>query len=177
MNISITYYPKEGKFSDAWAGELLERLFKMPLKRKYPDRLSPCGQSDFIFGGKHYDTKQNGSPIRYGESGYIKGSSRVIYATHLDITITDNADGSRTYTLHPFTCEFFVLDRNEFVAYLLDNNMAKDNPSRNQVNIQTLFNYTKNAYHGAKGKRLEEWARVHQLDDDIVTLVYDLIEE
>ena len=62
----------------------------------------------------------------------------------------------------------FVFDRKEFVEFLSEIGCLKRNESRGTVNIQTVWNYKKNAYHGRKGRLIEEWAYDHDLDDDII---------
>ena len=69
-------------------GKAFEMAIKDALRRKNADRVSPCGVADFRYNCKNYDTKQNGSCIRYSnDTGYIRGSNRVIYATHIAHTI------------------------------------------------------------------------------------------
>ena len=35
------------------------------------------------------------------------------------------------------------------------------------------YAYNSQQYHGRTGRRIEEWAREHEIDDDIVSLIYD----
>ena len=149
-------------------GKAFEMAIKDALNRKNANKVSPCGTSDFIFNRVHFDVKQNGSIIRYTESGkYIKGSSRVIYATHVSHNIESETDSTITISIDLSGTEMFCLDRNEFVAFLLENGYAKHNASRGTTNIQTCYNYKKDKYHGRVGRYIEEWAYENEINDDI----------
>lgn len=157
-------------------GGAFEMAIKHALNRKNYEWLSPTGQSDFKYG-KNYDAKQNGSPIAYGIHGYkyIKGSSRVIYATHIAYKIISETATHIEIFVDLANTDMWVVDRKDFIDYLLNTpGMAKDNPSRGQVNIQTLYNYKKDAYHGKKGKTLESWLDDNQLVDD--TIIEDILD-
>jgi hypothetical protein len=158
-------------------GKAFEMAVKAALNRKNADRVSPCGGSDFRMGAVNYEVKQNGTCIQYHEGDkYIKGSNRVLYATHIAYTIAGETEEQIAIEVDLLNTEIFVLDRQEFVAFLLENGMVKVNASRGTANIQTCYNYKKDAYHGRTGKRIEEWAREHEIDDDIVSLIYDAME-
>lgn len=158
-------------------GKAFEMAIKDALNRKNPNSVSPCGVADFRYFRRNYDAKQNGSCIRYTPNGsYIKGSNRVLYATHIAHTITAETETHITIEVDLLSTEIFVLDRHEFIEYLLENGMVKLNASRGTANIQTCYNYKKDAYHGRTGKRIEEWAREHEIDDDIVSIIYDMVE-
>jgi hypothetical protein len=158
-------------------GKAFEMAVKEALNRKNPNSVSPCGVADFRYKRRNYDAKQNGTCIRYSVNGsYIKGSNRVLYATHIAHTITEETETHISIEVDLLNTEIFVLDRHEFIGFLLENGMVKINASRGTANIQTGYNYTKNAYHGRTGKRIEEWARANELDDDIVSDIYNMIE-
>lgn len=152
-------------------GKPFEMAIKNALNRKNANTVSPCGTSDFRYKGKNYDVKQNGSVIRYNESSrYIKGSSRVIYATHVAYNVIDDADDIEYIYVHIdlSNTDMYVLDRNEFVKFLIDNGLIKQNKSRGTVNVQSGFNYKKNAFHGRTARKIEEWAFEHDLGDDVI---------
>lgn len=157
-------------------GKAYEMTIKDLLNRKNADRVSPCGTADFIFNHKHYDTKQNGSCIRYNETDrYIKGSNRVIYATHVAHTITEVDEKRVAVEIDLVNTDFYCLDRSEFLKFLEEIGCVKYNTIRGTVNIQTVYNYTKDAYHGKKGKLIEEWASEHYLDDDAIDAIYEAL--
>ena len=159
-------------------GKAFEMAIKDALNRRNADRVSPCGTSDFRFNHKNYDTKQNGSCIRYAnDGGYIKGSNRVIYATHIAHTIVAETATHITVAVDLANTNMFVLDKQEFVDFLLDIGCVKVNAARGTANIQTCYNYKKDAYHGKKGKLIEAWATEHELDDDIIAIVWDSLED
>lgn len=156
-------------------GSALEMAIKFALNRKDYGWLSPTGRCDLRYG-KCYDVKQNGSPILYSEhyKTYIKGSSRVIYATHIAYEVVAETEETVTIFVDLANTDLWVVDRKDFLHYLLSTpGMAKDNPSRGQVNIQTLYNYKKGAYHGRKGKTLEAWLDENKLDDSIIEDILD----
>lgn len=157
-------------------GNAFEMAVKDALNRKHADRVSPAGVTDFIFNRKHYDTKQNGTVLRYcADWGYIRGSRRVLYASHIAYRVIEETETTITIEPDLLNTEIFVLDRQEFIDFLLFNGYAKENKSRGTINIQTGYNYKKDAYHGRVGRNIEEWAREHEIDDDIVTLIYDAL--
>lgn len=162
---TIRFYPNaKGHYSSGDVGDGSEMLFKFHAGIEKWDMVSPTGQPDFAKGYTHYDVKQNGSPIIYGDSCAVKGSSRVIYATNIDIDIIELTDEYKTIRFNLEKTEFFIVDKRAFVKFLQDNNLCKDNPTRNQVNIQTVYNYSKNAPHGKKGAVIREWCRAHEVD-------------
>lgn len=155
-------------------GKAFEMAIKEALNRKNADRVSPCGRSDFRFNSKNYEVKQNGTCLQYHEGEkFIKGSNRVLYATHIAYNIIVETEEAITIEVDLLNTEIFVLDRTEFVQYLISEGMVKVNASRGTVNIQTCYNYKKDGYHGRTGRRIEEWARENEIDDDIVSLIYD----
>ena len=161
---------------DGCIGKAFECAIKEVLKRKNADVISPAGACDFIFNHKHYEVKQNGGVAKYdvNKNAFV-GSKTVIYATHIANTIINNGDGTITVCIDLENTEFFVLDRQTFFDYLVDTNGLKVNASRGTVNIQTMYNYSKNAYHGARGKKLEVWARQNQINDNIIDVLFDRI--
>lgn len=148
-------------------GKAFEMAIKDALNRKNADSVSPCGVADFRYNRRNYDAKQNGSCVRYTESGkYIKGSNRVIYATHIAHTVVAETETHITIAVDLANTDMFVVDRKEFIEFLLEINGVKVNASRGTANIQTCYNYKKDAYHGKKGKTIEAWAYEHEMDDD-----------
>ena len=157
-------------------GKAFEMAIKEALQRKNADRVSPCGTADFMYNRKYYDTKQNGSCIRYNENErYIKGSNRVIYATHVAHTITKIDDNKVAVTIDLKNTNLYCLDRTEFIKFLKDIGAVKFNASRGTVNIQTVYNYKKDCYHGKIGKLIEAWASEHWLDDEAVNAIWDAL--
>ena len=160
-----------------YIGKAFEMAIKDALKRKNANAVSPCGVSDFRYFRRNYDAKQNGSCIKYNTNGqYIKGSNRVLYATHIAHTITAQTETEISIEIDLLNTEIFVVDKKEFVSFLLENGYAKQNASRGTVNVQTCYNYKKNAYHGRTGRYIEEWARENGLDDDIVNAIHEAVE-
>lgn len=158
-------------------GDGFEFCCKFCLDRKNAEKRSAAGRSDFKYG-KNYDTKQNGSPIQYAaikRKGYISGSSRVIYATHIAYEIVNETDTTVEIFIDLANTDMWVVDKKEFVEFLLNGKgLVKDNPKKDQLNIQTLWNYKKGAYHGAKYKVVEGWLDEHQLVDD--TIIEDILD-
>lgn len=164
------------KDNSGYIGIAFELTLKKVLERKHSDRLSPAGRTDFIYGHKYYEVKQNGGVAKYSEyDRAFRGSKRIIYATHVEHTIYDLGNDRIGVEIDLENTRFFVLDRDEFLQYLKDTNGLKVNESKGTINIQTMYNYTKDAYHGARGKKLEAWAQEHQIDDDILEVLFDKI--
>jgi hypothetical protein len=150
-------------------GKAFEMAIKEALNHKNANRVSPCGSSDFRYNAKNYEVKQNGTCLQYHErEQYIKGSNRVIYATHIDYTVVSETAETISVTVDLANTQMFVLDKVEFVEYLASVNKIKLNSSRGTANVQTAYNYKKDNYHGKWGKVFEEWAFDHELDDDII---------
>lgn len=175
-----TYFFKkdrQGKIPSLLFGTAFEQIVKFCLDRKNADTLSPAGRADFK-RGKNYDVKQNASPILYAFSkngNYIHGSSRVIYSTHVAYEIISETEEGYEIFIDLSNTDIWVVDKKEFVNFLLtEKGMVRDNPSRNQLNIQTIYNYSKNAYHGKKYQKLEAWLDENQLSDD--NIVEDILE-
>lgn len=164
------------KANNGIIGDAFEMTIKDVLNRKNADKVSPCGKTDFIFNHKHYDTKQNGSCICYNKTdGYIKGSNRVIYATHVAHTMVEIDADTVGVTIDLQNTDFYCVDRKEFLDFLDSIGCIKYNISRGTVNIQTVYNYKKDAYHGKKGKLIEEWASEHYLDDEAIDAIWDTL--
>lgn len=156
---------------DGILGKAFEMAIKDLLNRKNANKVSPCGSADFRYASKNYDTKQNGSCLKYSEnSGYIKGSNRVVYATHIVHTIVAQTETEIAIEVDLESTEIFVVDKVEFINFLRSINCVKENASRHTVNIQTVYNYKKDAYHGAKGRKIEEWCYENELVDDAVKI-------
>jgi hypothetical protein len=158
-------------------GKAFEMAIKDALNRKNADRVSPCGQSDFIINHLHYEVKQNGSCIQYhaGEK-MMKGSNRVIYATHIAYVITAETEEEITLCIDLGNTDMFVLDRSAFLGFLETVNGVKYNASRGTANIQTCYNYKKDAYHGRLGRKIEEWAYENEIEDDIIGMIIEGLE-
>ena len=158
-------------------GKAFEMAIKDTLNRKNADRVSPCGSCDFIYNHKRYDTKQNGSCLQYHDGErYIKGSNRVIYATHVAHTMTAIDDNRVAVSVDLGATDFYCVDRNEFVNFLESIGCIKFNASRGTANIQTVYNYKKDSYHGKKGKAIEEWASENYLDDEVIDAIFAGLE-
>ena len=157
------------KRDSGYLGKAFEMAIKDALNRRNAVSVSPCGSADFRYRNHNYDAKQNGSVIKYrSHKQYIKGSNRVVYATHIDYTVVNETADTISITVDLANTQMFVLDKAEFVAYLASVNKIKLNNSRGTANVQTAYNYKKDNYHGKWGKIFEEWAFDHELDDDII---------
>lgn len=158
------------KTDKGYIGKAFEMAVKSALNRRNADKVSAQGKSDFRFCRINYEVKQNGSCIQYRPNArYISGSSRVIYSTHIAYSVVAEDADTITIAVDLGNTDMYVVDRNAFVEFLLTHKGAvKVNKERETVNIQTVYNYKKNAYHGKLGKVIEEWARENDLDDDII---------
>lgn len=158
-------------------GKAFEMEIKKALRRKNADKVSPCGSADFRYKSRNYDSKQNGTVIKYSShKQYVKGSNRVIYATHIAYAVEDETAETISISVDLAETQMFVLDKVEFVEYLASVNKIKLNPSRGTANVQTAYNYKKDGYHGKWGKIFEEWAFNHELDDDIIGDILEGLE-
>lgn len=179
MKTFIIPKDKNGGMPSGMFGDCFEMTCKFCLSRNNADYVSASGRADFK-RRFNYDTKQNASPILYGDIGkgksaYIYGSSRVIYATHVAYQVVAETAENFEVFIDLANTDMWVVDKKQFVDFLLSaKGMVKDNPTRNQLNIQTIWNYKKNAYHGAKYKVLETWLDENQLPDD--SIVEDILE-
>ena len=166
------------KTDSGYIGKAFEMAVKSALNRKNANRVSPCGQTDFIYNRCHYEVKQNGSCVQYHEGEkMVKGSKRIIYATHIAHTITDENDTTITIVVDLGATDMFIVDRDEFIDFLKSVNGIKFNASRGTANIQTCYNYKKDAYHGRLGHRIEEWAYDNELDDDIIGAILEGLDD
>lgn len=165
------------KTDKGYIGKAFEMAIKDSLNRKNAEKVSSQGMADFRYHNKNYDTKQNGSCIKYANSKtYVKGSNRVIYSTHIDYTIEAETDTEISLSVNLADTNMFVLDKKEFVSFLLENGYAKHNTARGEINIQTCYNYKKNAYHGRLGRKIEDWCYENEIDDDIIGDILDNLE-
>jgi hypothetical protein len=171
------YANAAGRFSDGDIGDCFEMLIKRFAGVKKWDRVSPAGKPDFQIGSRHYDAKQNGSPIVYGDGIAVQGSSRVVYAPFVSITVVEQTAAYRVIQFHLAETEFFIVDKNAFVKFLLqsEKNLCKDNPTRRQLNIQTVYNYSKNAPHGKKGEYIRDWCYDNEVDTDLKDKILEAI--
>ena len=158
-------------------GKAFEMAIKDALNRKNADKVSPCGTTDFRFSRKNYEVKQNGGVLQYSPNArMIKGSNRIIYATHVAYsTIAETAE-TITISINLADTDMFVFDRAEFIEFLESINCIKMNQSRGTANIQTVYNYTKGAYHGRKGRAIEDWGAEHDLGDNVIGYILEGIE-
>lgn len=158
------------KLDKGFIPKALEITIKTALDRSNADRISPQGKTDFRWRNACYEVKQNGGCIQYNPNArYMSGSSRVIYATHVAYSVVAEDEETITISVDLGNTDLYVLDRDEFVEFLLNTKGAtKYNKERGQVNIQTVYNYKKGAYHGKLGKVIEAWAYEHDLGDDII---------
>ena len=158
------------KTDKGYIGKAYEMAIKDALNRKNANKVSAQGKSDFRFNRINYEVKQNGSCIQYRPNArYISGSSRVIYATHVAYNVVAEDADTITIAIDLGNTDMYVVDRNAFVEFLLTHKGAvKVNKERETVNIQTVFNYKRNAYHGKLGKVIEAWAFENDLCDDII---------
>lgn len=165
------------KTDSGYIGKAFEMAVKNALNRKNANRVSPCGSADFIYNRKHYEVKQNGSCVQYhqGEK-MVKGSNRIIYATHIAHTITEETETTITISVDLGATEMFVVNRSDFLEFLETVNGVKYNASRGTANIQTCYNYKKDAYHGRLGRKIEEWAYENEIDDDIIGMIIEGLE-
>ena len=165
------------KTDSGYIGKAFEMAIKDALNRKNADKVSPCGQTDFRFDRKCYEVKQNGSCVKYSFDGsFIKGSSRVIYASHVAFDIVAEDNENITIAIDLAKTDMFILDKTEFMDYLNEQGYLKINASRGTVNIQTGYNYKKNAYHGRVGRNIEAWASENEIEDDILGIIWDSLE-
>lgn len=154
----------KGKYGDA-----AEMLVKYACGISNPWTITEKGKPDFKLGRRSYDVKQNGTVIKYNANDrtYVRGSSRIVYTTHLEQETIDNGDGTVTVMVDMASTQWYVLDKREFIKFLESiNGIHKVNEARNEVNVQTFWNYKKDAWHGSKGRQLEAWAWEHALEDD-----------
>ena len=160
------------KTNSGYIGIAFEMAIKDALERSHADRLSPAGKSDFRMG-KNYDVKQNGTVLQYNADWkMIQGSSRVIYATHVKHTVVEETDTTISIQIDLGATEMYCLDRSQFLGFLLsEKGYCKYDAARGKVNIQTMWNYKKNAYHGKKGVVLEAWMKANQLTEDPIVEV------
>lgn len=163
------------KSDSGYIGKAFEMAVKNALNRNNADYVSAAGRTDFVYKRKCYDTKQNGSVLKYGEHDImVRGSKRIIYATHVAYKIVEETDENITVFIDLGNTDMFCTDRAAFLEFLLSNGHAKANASRETINIQTSWNYKKNAYHGKRGKIIEQWLDENKLfDDDIIEDILD----
>lgn len=169
------YANANGKFSDGDIGDIFEMLVKYFANVKKWDKVSPTGKPDFAIGSRHYDVKQNGSPIIYGKNAPVSGSSRVIYAPFVSCRIVEQTATYRVFEFDLSNTEFFIVDKKAFVKFLRTSpkNLCKVNESREQLNIQTVYNYSKQAYHGKKAQYIRDWCIDNEVDEDLKNLILE----
>lgn len=162
------------KTDKGYIGKALEKTVKSALNRKNAAWVSGAGREDFRYNKRFYDVKQNGTCIKYQHCNrYIQGANRVIYSTHVAYTIIEETDDEITVAIDLANTEMFVVDKKEFVSFLLENGYAKYNTARGEINIQTCYNYKKNAYHGRIGHKIEDWCYENEIDDDIIGYILE----
>lgn len=163
------------KTDKGYIGNAFEMAIKDALRCKHSDRVMPAGQTDLRYG-KHYDIKQNGTVLQYDPDwGMVRGSTRIIYATHVAHTVVAETDTTISIQIRLDETDMFCLDRKQFLDFLLsEKGYCKYNAERGQINIQTMYNYKKGAYHGKKGKTLEAWMAINRLMED--SIVEDILD-
>ena len=162
---------------DGIFGKAFEMAVKEALNRKNPNSVSPCGTADFRYHSKNYDTKQNGSCVRYNPSGlYVKGSNRVIYAVHIAHTVVYQDEKYITLSVDLANTEMYCVDKKAFITFLLSINGVKLNSSRGTANIQTSYNYNQGKYHGKKGHIIEAWCQDNSITDTVIDDILDGIK-
>lgn len=160
------------KTDKGYIGKAFEMALKNALKRSHADKVSPCGRADFRWHYKNYDAKQNGTCIRYNPNwGYVRGSNRVIYATHVSFSVVEENETEIAISINLHDTEMYVVDKKEFIEFLESINAVKYNSSRGTVNVQTCYNYTKNAYHGKKGILIEKWMKENEIETEILDAI------
>ncbi len=164
------------KKNSGYIGIAFEMAVKDALHRKHADRLAPAGKADLNYNRKNYDTKQNGSVLHYNADWrMIQGSGRVVYATHISYNVVAETETHISISVDLGATDMWCVDRKQFLDFLLNTEgFCKVNASRGTLNIQTMWNYKKNAYHGRKGRILEAWLDNNKLTDD--PIVEDIIE-
>lgn len=111
--------------------------------------LKSQGRSDVKYH-YNYDVKQASSPIKYGEKDYIFGSSRLIYSPHIKYQIVDIVDNIATIEVDIRDQSVYCIAKNDFLEIIDILGLKKVNKSRNTLNINTIWNYTKNKPHSKK---------------------------
>lgn len=167
----IQEFDKKG----CWQGHAFERAIKYALGIKEYNRTSGSGKSDFRYKNKNYDSKQNGSPIKYGDhKNFVKGSNRIIYAPFISYRVIKETDEKIWVVVDLTATQMYVVDKMEFVNFILDNGLYKNNNSRVQVNVQSGYIYKSGKYHGRTSKRICEWCYEHELTDtDIIDRILE----
>lgn len=171
---------EEGKITSAIQGGYIEMITKYASGIAEWNCISPAGQPDFAVKYRHYDVKQNGSPIEYGNGKKIQGSSRVIYAPFVACQLVEDTATYQIWEFDPASTEFFIVDKWAFVKFLQTSpkNLIKPNSSREQVNIQTVYNYSKQAYHGKKAQYIRDWCIENEIEtefkDRLLEVFYNL---
>lgn len=155
------------KSDSGYLGKAFEMAIKDALNRKNANRVSPCGSADFRYLNRNYEVKQNGGVLRYASNNVsIKGSNKVIYATHVKHSVVSEDEETITITIDLGGTDLLVVNRYDFLEFLDEIGCIKVNASRGTANIQTVYNYKLDKYHGAKGKAIEAWAEENEADDD-----------
>lgn len=167
---------QDGKITSAIQGGYIEMIIKYASGIEKWDCISPAGKPDFAIKYRHYDVKQNGSPIEYGGGKAVEGSSRVIYAPFIACELIEDTATYQVWEFDPASTEFFIVDKNAFVKFLRTSpkNLIKPNSTREQVNIQTVYNYSKQAYHGKKGQYIREWCIENEIETDFKDTILEV---
>lgn len=111
--------------------------------------LKSQGRADVKFH-YNYDVKQASSPIKYGEKDFIFGSSRLIYSPYIKYNIIDIIDGIATVQVDIKQQTVYCITKKDFLEIINKLGLFKANKSRDTVNINTVWNYTKNKPHSVK---------------------------
>lgn len=111
--------------------------------------LKSQGRSD-VKHHYNYDVKQASSPIKYGDKDYIYGSSRLIYAPFIKYEILAINDGIATIQVDIKEQDVYCIAKQDFLEIIESLGLKKNNKTRDTININTIWNYTKNAPHSKK---------------------------
>lgn len=148
-------------------GTLLEILIaNIANPRDFRQELKSQGRAD-IKHKYNYDVKSASSPIKYGNKDFIYGSSRLIYAPYLKFNILKIDNEIATIQLDIREQSIYCITKKDFLTIIEKLGLRKNNKSRDTININTLYNYTKNKPHSAKKlKELTYLLEQYNLSDD-----------
>lgn len=133
----------------AW-GTLFEILIaNIANPNDHRQELKSQGRAD-IKHKYNYDVKQASSPIKYGDKNYIYGSSRLIYTPYIKYQIIDIVDNIATIEIDIRDQSVYCISKDDFLEIIDILGLKKANKSRDTININTIWNYTKNKPHSKK---------------------------
>lgn len=148
-------------------GTLFELLIaNIANEKDHRQSLKSQGKAD-VKHHYNYDVKQASSPIKYGEKDYIFGSSRLIYAPFIKYEILQKSDVMVTLKIDIKEQNVYCIAKNDFLEIIDMLGLKKENKSRDTININTIWNYTKNAPHSKKKLReLVTMLEQYNMQDD-----------